>query len=174
MFELQEAFLPEIAKSYRTWACVPVVFLQDYQLFLSSNSSNEGGGLTAGAAAGAAGGGSSGGGGALFGERSASSFGRRDSRLTSGGGSSGGAAMVGRALRGALSGISGGVAGGVGGASGSSLAAVGRSSSLAAGAGGLLQAQSLIGMQALLDHHFAICRWVFGCPWVGLSSVVFA
>jgi len=83
------------------------------------------------------------------------SLARRDSRMTSGGGSSsggssGGAGPSGRALRGALS-LSGTAA------PGSSLQA-GRSSSLAPGAGAMLQAQCRVGMQALLDHHFNICR----------------
>jgi hypothetical protein len=40
----------------------------------------------------------------------------------------------------------------------------GRSNSLAAGAGSLLQAQGVVGLQALLDHHFAICRYAVDQP----------
>lgn len=79
------------------------------------------------------------------------SLARRDSRLTSGGGSSsssGGALPGSRALRSALSGAAA--------MSGGLLA--GRSNSLAAGAGSVLQAQGIVGLQALFDHHFAICR----------------
>jgi hypothetical protein len=81
----------------------------------------------------------------------AATLARSNSRLTSGGGSSsgstGGAAPGSRALRSALSGTNG--------AAGSLAAA--RSNSLAAGA--QLQAQ-IVGMQALFDHHYAICRCV--------------
>lgn len=104
--------------------------LRDHQLFLSTSS--------AGAADGR------------------SSMSRRDSRLTSGGGSavggsSGGAAAGVRALRSALS------LSGAAGAAGTALQA-GRNSSLAPGPGMLLQAHCRVGMQALLDHHFSICR----------------
>lgn len=81
---------------------------------------------------------------------------RRDSRLTSGGGSSsgssssGGAAPGSRVLCSSLSGMA---------AIGGALVAV-RSNSMAVGAGALLQAQSIIGLQALCDHHYNICRQV--------------
>lgn len=76
------------------------------------------------------------------------SLARRDSRLTSGGGSSnGGALPTGWASRTALS-LSGAGAGLV----------PGRSNSLATNA--VLQVQGIVGMQALLDHHRSICRWV--------------
>jgi hypothetical protein len=80
---------------------------------------------------------------------------RRDSRLTSAGGSSscssssGGSLSSARTLRNSLS---------LSGAAGLPGLAGGRSSSLAAGSAPLLQAQNLVGMQALLDHHFSLCR----------------
>jgi hypothetical protein len=83
------------------------------------------------------------------------SLARRDSRFASGGGSSissnsssnGGALPTGWASRTALS-LSGAGAGLV----------PGRSNSLATSA--VLQVQGIVGMQALLDHHRSICRWV--------------
>lgn len=83
----------------------------------------------------------------------AATLARSNSRMTSGGGSSsgstGGAVPGSRALRSVLSGTAG-AAGSLGAA---------RSNSLAAGSGAQLQAQ-IVGMQALFDHHYAICRCV--------------